>query len=149
MTLTDDKVLNILTGCNSCQCCPICGAKPTHLMNVNDFNSDIFDTKSQTLQFGISPLHAWIRFFEFVLKLAYRAKTWDVKDFDKPKLVERKHFTQKQMMEKMVLNVDKPLLNGSGYSKDGNTAKRAFSNTALLSSILNIDYDILYSFILF
>lgn len=148
MTLIDGKVLNILTGCNSCQCCPICGAKPTHLMNVNDFNSDIFDAKSQTLQFGISPLHAWIRFFEFVLKLAYRAdlKTWHVKDIEKPKLVERKHFIQKQMMEKMGLNVDKPLPNGSGNSNDGNTARRAFSNTALLSSILNIDYDILYSF---
>lgn len=46
----------------------------------------------------------------------------------------------------MGLNVDKPKQNGSGSSNDGNTARRAFSNVELLSSILNFDFKILKHF---
>lgn len=41
MTLIDGKVLNVLTKTNSCQSCPLCGAKPTQLLNTTDFNSSI------------------------------------------------------------------------------------------------------------
>lgn len=47
MRLIDEKVLNILTGCNSYQWCPICGAKLTHLMNVKDFHSNFSDAKTK------------------------------------------------------------------------------------------------------
>lgn len=148
MTLIDGKVLNILSGTNSCQSCPICGAKPKQLLDIKDINSKVFTAKAHALQYGISPLHAWIRFFEFVLKISYRIelKKWHVKDCDKLKLKARKRLLQLKMMKEMGLNVDKPLSNGSGNSNDGNTARRAFSNAALLSSILDFDYDILQSF---
>ncbi|XP_043863197.1 uncharacterized protein LOC122756782 [Drosophila mojavensis] len=108
-------------------------------------NSKVFMAKAHALQYGISPLHAWIRFFEFVLKVSYRIelKKWHVKDCDKFDLEARKRLLQSKMMKEMGLNVDKPLPNGSGNSNDGNTA---FSNPALLSSILHFDFDILQSF---
>jgi len=88
MTLIDGKVLNILSGTNSCQSCPICGAKPKQLLDIKHINSKVFIAKAHALQYGISPLHAWIRFFEFVLKISYRIelKKWHVKDCDKLKL---------------------------------------------------------------
>lgn len=46
----------------------------------------------------------------------------------------------------MSLNVDKPKPNGSGNSNDGNTARRAFSNSILLSSILGIEHELLHRF---
>lgn len=148
MTLIDGKVLNIMSGCNSCQSCPICGAKPTQLLNIKDINSEVFKAKTSALQYGVSPLHAWIRFFEFVLKLSYRVemKKWHVKDCDKPQLIARKQLIQRTLLKEMGLNVDKPIPNGSGNSNDGNTARRAFSDVALLASILNVEEQLLKNF---
>lgn len=149
LTLIDGKILNILTGTNSCQSCPICGAKPTQLLNTKDFNSKVFNVKPDSLQYGLSPLHAWIRFFDFVLRLSYRLelKKWHVKgDDDKAQLESRKQMIQKKCWEEMSLNVDKPKPNGSGNSNDGNTARRAFSNSILLSSILGIEHELLHRF---
>lgn len=98
--------------------------------------------------YGISPLHAWIRFFEFLLKLSYRIelKKWHVKGNDKVKLTARKQTIQKAFWKDMGLHVDKPRQNGSGNSNDGNTARRAFSNPELLSLILGIELDIIKRF---
>lgn len=148
MTLIDGKVLNILTGTNSCQCCPICGAKPTQLLKTKDFNSKIFSIRTSSLQYGISPLHAWIRFFEFILRVSYRLdfKKWHAKGNDKGQMASRKQLLQEKFWQEMGLNVDKPNANGSGNTNDGNTARRAFSNSIVLSSISGIDYEIIRRF---
>jgi len=145
LTLIDGKVLNILTGTKSCQLCPMCGAKPTQLLTITDFNSKTFDMKPHTDQYGLSSLHAWIRFFEFLLKISYRIelRKWHVKGNDKIELEARKHKVQAAFWNDMGLHVDKPRQNGSGNTNDGNTARRAFSNPKLLSSILGIDHSLI------
>ena len=67
---------------------------------------------------------------------------------EKPQFTTRKKYIQKKMVEGMSLHVDQQKPNGYENSNDRNTARRAFSNTNLLSSILNtcIDVDILRSF---
>ena len=42
--------------------------------------------------FGVSPLHSWIRFLEFVLSISYRMEIqkWHIKDDDKIQMSERK-----------------------------------------------------------
>ena len=94
MTLIDGKVLNIVTGTISCQCCPICSSKLKQFLQIKDFSSLTFKANPHTLQYGISPLHAWIRFFEFVLRIAYRVdfKVWHVKMNDLKSLRERNIF---------------------------------------------------------
>lgn len=147
LTLIDGKVLNILTGTKSCQVCPICGASPKDFMKTTDISN--FKAKSGNLQHGISPLHAWIRFFEFVLKISYKLhlKKWQVRDKEeKDMITSRKQEIQKLFWSEMGLHVDKPKQNGSGNTNDGNTARRAFKNTRQLSVILELDYDILQRF---
>ena len=80
MTLIDGKILNILTDTKSSQACPICGATPQKFINIKEFRSEEFTPKPKTLQYGISPLHSWIRFFECILHISYRhsIEKWQV-----------------------------------------------------------------------
>ncbi|XP_033248121.1 uncharacterized protein LOC117188397 [Drosophila miranda] len=45
MTLIDGKVLSVLTGTKSTQCCPICGVTPTKVLEITDFSSETFTPK--------------------------------------------------------------------------------------------------------
>ena len=74
MTLIDSKILNILTDTKPNQACPICGATPQKFINIKEFRSKEFAPKPKSLQYGISPLHSWIRFFECILHISYRQK---------------------------------------------------------------------------
>ncbi|XP_044573606.1 uncharacterized protein LOC123257740 [Drosophila ananassae] len=146
MTLIDGKVLNVLTGTNSCQLCSICGAGPKQFMDTIDQNS--FKPKPGHLQYGISPLHAWIRVFELLLKISYRLKfkKWQARlESDKRDMISKKEHIQKRMRQEMGLHVDKPKQNGSGNTNDGNTARKAFSNTKLFASILELDLELINS----
>lgn len=146
MTLIDGKVLNVLTETKNNQQCPIRHAGPKDFRTIRNFDSPIFQPKPDTLKYGISPLHAWIRCFEFVLKLSYKLhlKKWQIRSSeDKRILAERKQKLQEKFWVQMGLHVDKPKANGSGNTNDGNTARRAFFRTDLLASITGINIDFL------
>ncbi|XP_046808102.1 uncharacterized protein LOC124420131 [Lucilia cuprina] len=128
MTLIDGKVLNVLTGTKSSQSCPICGANPKQFLLIKDLNSSVFQPKLNTLKYGISPLHAWIRCLEFVLNLSYRlpVKKWQIRNAqDKSLMQQRKRKIQEQFWNKMGLHVHKPKSNGSGTTNDGENASEA------------------------
>jgi len=80
MTLIDGKVLNIITGTKSMQSCPICQATPKQFNNLENIKceTEIFLPNPKSLQYGISPLHCWIRFLECCLHISYRlnVKVW-------------------------------------------------------------------------
>lgn len=66
-TMIDGKVLQTVTETASSQACPICKEKPSGFFNFEaqrTFNEE-------ALQFGISPLHAKIRFMEHILHISY------------------------------------------------------------------------------
>ena len=97
MTLIDGKILNILTGTKSNQACPICGATPHDFVKVQQFKTaELFKAKPNTLQYGISPLHAWIRFFECIVHISYRYDLckWQIRGTSKRKFfyVEKKKY---------------------------------------------------------
>jgi len=95
------------------------------------------------LEFGMSTLHAWIRFFEYLLHVAYKLplKTWQASGVENRKVVET---TKKEIWEKfknqLGLIVDKPKP-GYGNSNDGNTARRFFENADVSSSITGTGVD--------
>ena len=98
---------------------------------MQTLNMKAFKSKPENLQYGISPLHAWIRIFEFVLKLL-GFKKWQVRnENDKSDFIAKKKHIPVRLRKEMGLHVDKPKQNGSGNSNDGNTVRRAFSNTKL------------------
>lgn len=148
LTVIDGKILSILTNTKSSQACPICGATPSTFMKVKDFKSAIFTPNPDSLQYGISPLHCWIRFLECVLHIGYRIeiKVWQIKG-ESNKLVvnERKKNIQNQFWEKLSLHVDKPKPN-YGSSNDGNTARRAFENPDIFSEITGVSLELITKF---
>jgi len=62
----------------SSQTCYICGVTPKNSNNIDELTKK--KIKEDNLKFGLSSLHAWIRFFECLLHIAYRLdfKTWQV-----------------------------------------------------------------------
>jgi len=62
-------------------------------MTVVDVQSDKFTPKnSHVLEYGVSPLHAWIRFFEFALKVSYRIgiDKWQVRGWSDKYLASKR-----------------------------------------------------------
>lgn len=150
MTLIDGKVLNVLTNTKSSQSCPICGATPKQFLEVKDFKTTkIFTPKPNTLNYGISPLHSWIRFFECILHISYRCdiQEWQIRGAEnKKRLNDKKKLIQERFFTDMHLHVDKPKANGFGSTNDGNTARRAFGNTKMFSDITNVDEELIKRF---
>lgn len=68
LTMTDGKVATALsTVTNSMQSCPICGASPKILNNIEEVK-----TRQEALKHGLSTLHAWIRCKECCLHISYK-----------------------------------------------------------------------------
>jgi len=150
MTLIDGKVLNIITGTKSMQSCPICQATPKQFNNLENIKceTEIFLPNPKSLQYGISPLHCWIRFLECCLHISYRlnVKVWQMRGQDlKDEYARRKKKIQMILWNKLGLKVDKPKAGGSGTSNDGNTACRAFQDPKLFSECLGLDYTFVFN----
>jgi len=79
-------------------------------------------------EFGLSTLHAWIRFFECLLHISYRleVKKWQIQKQDREKVQQRKHLIQEKFHKEMGLLVDVPKPGGIGTTNDGNTARCSY-----------------------
>lgn len=67
--MIDEKVCNVLTSNSSIQKCYICKTSPTEFNKLDNLASRLYDPLS--LDFGISSLHACIRYFECLLHVSY------------------------------------------------------------------------------
>lgn len=145
LTMIDGKVCNSATNTTSTMRCYICG------LTSKDFNSSLETTlpvKDGTLDFGLSILHARIRFFEAILHLAYKApvKKWQLRSKEeKARVQERKKEIQEEFHRKTGLIVDVPKAN-FGNTNDGNTSRRFFADHELASEITGIDVNLIYRF---
>lgn len=142
LTMVDGKVCNSITETSS-QVCYICGATPKTMNNIQNEKLAV-----ENYKFGLSTLHAWIRFFECLLHISYRlhAKKWQIRTKQDKEIFEsRKKEIQTEFKNKMALTVDQPKI-VSGNSNDGNTARRFFNNPELASSITGIDINIIQRF---
>ena len=74
----------------SSQVCIICGATPKQMNNLDVIYEKTINIDS--LKYGLSPLHAYIRFYECLLHIAYRLdiKKWRVSTGLKRKAYEKK-----------------------------------------------------------
>ena len=143
-TMVDGKICTSLSQYTSSQVCYICGAKPSE-MNQDIINKPV---NNEMLNFGISPLHSWIRCFECLLHIAYRLeiKKWQVRSaVEKEKVASRKKEIQIKFRTEMGLLVD-VVKQGHGTTNDGNTARRFFKNTDTSAAITGIDKTIIHRF---
>lgn len=69
-TMIDAKVCNAATQTTSTMRCYICGATSKEFNNLSICRKKI--VRSDTLKFGLSILHARIRFFESLLHISYK-----------------------------------------------------------------------------
>ena len=163
MTMVDGKVVNTATGTASPQRCSMCGATPTIM---NDLAA-VRARPVQNTQYGISPLHAFIRCFEALLHVGYRLdpeseedprgqqakrkKTTEEKSEQKKKkttkdaekMTARKEQVKAAFREKLGLRVDEPRVGGAGNSNDGNTARRAFGASSEFAACTGVDLQLI------
>lgn len=146
LTLIDGKVLNIITDTHSMQTCPICKAKPTQFNDLSNKDKRIFLSDPQSLEYGISPLHAWLRVLDTCLNLSKRLtiRKWQVRSVsDKAEYALRKVHIQNVLKEKLGLKVDMPKPGGCGTTNNGNTARRAFADPDLFADCLGLDKQLI------
>jgi len=144
-TMLDGKIANALAGNSSTQSCYICKVTPK---NINDIDSVIKrPCNINTFQYGLSILHAHIRFFECILHISYRLniKTWLRGSENKRAFEEKKHEIISKFREEtgLLVNVIKQ---GSGSTNDGNTAKRFFKDSQKAAQITGVDKNLISRF---
>ncbi|CAH0563012.1 unnamed protein product [Brassicogethes aeneus] len=141
-TMVDGKVCNAATLTTSTMKCYICGATSKEF---NDL-SKTRDVKEESMHFGLSILHARIRFFENVLHLSYKlpVEKWQVRNQSEKEIVkQRKQVIQERFRKEMGLIVDVPKAN-FGNTNDGNTSRRFFADHELSASITGIDVNLIF-----
>lgn len=147
LTMIDGKVSNAITDTVSNAECSFCGDKQADFSNISKERV----IKKEAASYGISPLHARIRFLEFFLHISYDIK-YRLKYGKEPKVRNNKELHSMRESEKqkfqeefkllMGLNIDKPLV-GHGSTNDGNTARRFFEHYTTTSNITGLDKDLL------
>ena len=146
MSMVDNKVVNALTETSS-QVCQLCGVPPSAANDLAKVRER--EVSQEGLKYGLSTLHAWIRFFECVIHIGYKihVERGIVRSSeDKAKVSERKKYVQSEFRTKMSLYVDEPRSGGQGSSNDGNTARRAFSDEALFAEITGVSQELIRRF---
>lgn len=143
LTMIDGKVCNAATDTTSTMRCYICG------QTSKDFNKLIKkEVNVEALKFGLSILHARIRFFESLLHLAYKIpfEKWQTRSAEEKKIVkETKEKIQKAFKEEMGLLVDVPKA-GFGNTNDGNTSRRFFADPEASSRITGVNVQLIKRF---
>lgn len=102
--------------------------------------------QEKRFEFGLSPLHCWIRFFMYLIHVSYRLgiKKWQARTpEDKQSVAQRKKYIQDQFRMKLGLIIDKPRPGGCGTSDDGNTSRTFFKNSAVSAEITGIDKELI------
>lgn len=85
-TMVDGKVCNAITNTKSTSICYICGASSKDFNNI----SKSYEINQNYLHFGLSTLHARIRFLEHLVHIAYKLpiKKWRSKTDHAKKIIQ-------------------------------------------------------------
>lgn len=141
-TMVDGKVCNSLMSVSS-QKCYLCNAGPSQFNDLNYIKS--LPVNPVAVNLGLSTLHAYIRFFEFLLHIAYRLKIkmWRVPKKHKEVYNQTKQTIIDKFRGETGLLVDMPKV-GFGNTNDGNTARKFFVDPVLSSQITEVDENLIY-----
>lgn len=148
LTMIDGKVSNAITSTPSYWHCSICGDKKSDFASTSKQRT----INKEVLSFGISPLHARIRFLEHFLHIAYDLKYRSIPGNENTSArmnhelvamrASEKSRIQDEFKKQTGLIIDKPLPS-NGNTNDGNTARRFFDDCEITSAITGIDMELL------
>lgn len=144
MTMLDGKTFSVISGSSS-QTCGICKATPKNMNDLNLVKS--LSINENLFEYGLSSLHAWIRFFDCVLHIAYRIpiQKWQARGVDKDVVDENKRIIQQKLREEIHLLVDIPIAT-AGSTNNKNTARRFFKQPNLAARITGVSYNLIHRF---
>ena len=144
LTMVDGKVTQALTDTPASSTCIICNTTRSRL---SDFTAGSKFDNQDAYEFGLSPLHARIRFMEYILHLAYDLDFFNKKltTENKTKREARKQRIQDEFRRRTGLIIDVPK-QGFGNTNDGNTSRRFFLNPAITVEITGVDEDLIERF---
>lgn len=145
-TMIDGKICNYLTKTKSSQVCFICKASPKQMNKLNL----IYERPkcNEYYKYGLSTLHAWMRFMECVLNISYNMSfsKWAVrKEEHKAAAKSRKTEIQQEFRLKTGLKIDF-VLQGKGTTNDGNTARKFFRDYEESARITGFNVNLLKRF---
>lgn len=142
-TMVDGKVCNAATHTKSTMRCYLCDATSSEFNDLTKKRA----CKKENLSFGLSLLHARIRFFENILHLAYKlpVKKWNVRLTAEEKEVvkSKKKEIQDNFKQQLGILVDIPKTN-FGNTNDGNTSRRFFEEYEISAAITGVDKTLIY-----
>jgi len=134
--MIDGKISSILSDTGS-QNCNVCLAKPSMFNKIDQLL--LRPTDKSALQLFVSVLHAWIRFLELCLHVAYRLtiKHSYSKYTDKQKadMETQKTLVKRNLKEGLGIKVDSPKPRSCGNTNDGNLARKFFEDPAITATL--------------
>jgi len=144
-TMIDGKVCNVLTDQKSMTSCNICGVSPKHINDLQYIKQ--LKINKEHYKFDLSILHCWIRFMECLLHISYNLDFREscARGYNKILQQNRKKQIQDGLKSQLSITVD-VVKQGYGTTNDGNTARRFFSNPAIISNILGINETLIERF---
>lgn len=148
-TMIDGKVCNVLTQQKSTTSCNICRVSPKHINDLEYIKE--LKINEENYKFGLSTLYCWIRFMECLLHVSYN-HSYNL-DFKKGCVIgcnkilqqNRKKQIQDGLKSQLSITVD-VVKHGHGTTNDGNTARRFFSNPAIVANVLGINQALVERF---
>lgn len=144
LTMCDGRVTQFVTDTKSSATCTICQKNPKDFRNTEE-ECDV----EENYQYGLSPLHARIRFMEFILHMSYDLSFTDEgvrnNPDNKQKRLEEKYRIQEEFRRQLGLIIDTPK-QGFGSTNDGNTARRFFEYPDITADITKVDVEIIKRF---
>ncbi|XP_071053669.1 uncharacterized protein [Onthophagus taurus] len=147
LTMVDGKTIVFLTS-GTTQTCYICGCKPTEMNQLEVVRKRAIKEKS--LQYGLTILHAWIRFLECILHIGYRLnlKAPSKRGATQEQLEDieaRKQDIHEKLYRTLGIRVDK-VVQGKGTSNTGNIGRKFFKNWEKVSEITGVDSELIRRF---
>lgn len=145
-TMIDQKVCNAVSSTTSAQRSYLCGETLKEFNKIDEMLSK--DIVVENIRFGLSTLHALIRFFECYLHIPYKLGIGKLKvstDKEMENVNTRKSEIQETFRKQFGLIVDSPKP-GFGSTNDGNTARRFFANSTVSAAITGNDKNLIDRF---
>lgn len=144
LTMVDGKICNAATDTKSTLRCYICKQTSSQFNNLTEEKIE----NMESLNFGLSVLHARIRIFESLLHLAYKlplqkGRISKKNATDSKVLEDTKKKIQDDFKLRLGLLVDIPKA-GFGNTNDGNTSRRFFEDPDVASEITGINKKLIY-----
>ena len=110
LSMIDGKVCNAITETTCIKKCFLCGSTSNDFNRIDDMIKK--EVKTENLQFGLSVLHGWIRFFEYLLHVSYKLpiKKWQARTMQEKQIVDETKKRVQKAFKQLSINQNQVLV---------------------------------------